>query len=283
MANIGIGNYGDFIRQAISMERKKAKTQISSDASVTEDGSAGVSFDNTLGEMGSEATVNTSLAKKICAPDRWTNASLFNIDHNTLEGYTVNDSALAKVKEWLNAEGIDADSRTPTHDISEEQIEWLSSRYDFNFLNACCFTHEEFGNFVLDLAYLNVFSLDEVKNMYGVMPFNANHKGYLRKLETDGGTAGFVNPFSGEGDLIEDEDLLAGLIMEYLKAKYTGLTEKEYERMTEEFAAQRRERLTVIEDFFAQVCNNKANNMGGVSRKVEDISEKLKEDFGGLI
>lgn len=213
----------------------------------------------------------------------WITISLYKIDNNTLEGYTVNEKAISQVKEQLKSEGIDADKRIPTHKITKEQQEWLNSRYDFDFLNACCFTHEEFGNFVLDLAYLNVFSLDEVKNMYGVMPFNANHKGFLCKLETDGGTAGFVNPFSGEGDLIEDEDLLAGLIMEYLKAKYTGLTEKEYERMTEEFAVQRRERLTLIEDFFAQVCNNKANNMGGVNRKVEDISEKLKEDFGGLI
>lgn len=202
----------------------------------------------------------------------WITISLYKIDNNTLEGYTVNEEAISQVKEQLKSEGIDADKRIPTHKITEEQQEWLNSRYDFDFLNACSFTHEEFGKFMLDLAYLNVFSLDEVKNMYIVLPFNANHKGYVYKLETNGSSSGYVNPFGEDEDLIDNEELQMELIMEYLKSQYNGLTQNEYELMAEEITAQRRECLTVLEDFFVRVSPDVTNETDSKNYTVQNIS-----------
>lgn len=166
-------------------------------------------------------------------------------------------------------------------------MEWLNSRYDLDFLSACSFSHPDYGNFMLDLAYLNVFSLDEVENMYGVMPFNANHKGYLYKLDTGGGLSCYVNPFGGVDNYLDDDDLYTQLIMEYLKIKYTGRTDKEYERMTEDFKAQRVERMMILKDFFARAAeksdNNGLDSMDGAKPNIENISEKLREDFGGLL
>lgn len=282
MTNIGAANYGDFIRQTLNTEYNKKKqknTEICSAASA-----ADTTFDSAMSETSSTNSAQSLATDKISAPTRWTDSSLYKIDHNALEGYTVNKAALSKVREQLSADGIHADSRTPTHEITDEQMEWLSSRYDFGFLSACSFTHEDFGNFMLDLAYLNVFSLDEVENMYGVMPFNSNHGGYLYKMNTGDNSYGYVDTFSGSTKLTDDEDLLAELMMEYLKAKKTGLSKKEYERMSEQLIAQRQERLTVLEHFFERISAVTSDySTNNIRQDVKNISEQLKEDFGGIL
>lgn len=204
-------------------------------------------FEDALLEISSAADTDIPRIEENGVPDRWTSKQLYTLDIDTLEGYRVNEEALSKVKEQLRAEGIDPDSRTPTHEITDEQTEWLASRYDFDFLSVCSISHTEYGNFMLDLAYLNVFSLDEVRDMFGVLPFNANHKAYVYKHGPDGG---YLNE---DGSVDDDKDLLADLLMEYIKIKYSGHTEKEYERMTEEFTAKIQERTSVITEFFNRV------------------------------
>lgn len=271
--NIGTTAVGNFtILGEVPVRRGKKP----GGADISEIGDDRSSFESSLNE-------NAEKTERYAAPNRWTSERLYTNDTSTPEGYRVNRDALSKVKKQLEAEGINADSRTPTHEITDEQMEWLGSRYDFDFLNACSYTHSEYGNFMLDLAYLNVFSFDEVENMFGVMPFNTNHKGYLYKMDTGDGLSGYVNPFGGVGNYVDQDDLYTQLIMEYLKVKCTGRTEKEYERMTEELAVQRADRMSVIKEFFARVAANKENNLDGAKPNIENISEKLKEDFGGLI
>lgn len=275
MTNIGTANYGDQIRRTLSAEYSRNKKNCS------ETGEA--AFDRSMSETDKTSSAQDLTAEKIKAPARWTSASLYKIDHDTPEGYTVNKAALSKVREQLSAEGIDADARTPTHEITDEQMDWLGSRYDLEFLSACSFTHEEYGNFMLDLAYLNVFSLDEVENMYGVMPFNSSHGGYLYKMDAGAGSSGYVDAFNGSAGLIDDEELLAGLMMEYLKSRNAGLSEKEYKRMAERLIAERQDRLTVLERFFSRASASAEYSMNNITREVRDISGQLKEDFGNLL
>ena len=176
MANITGSGLAAYFRQDItkySIAKKQTGTIADSLANFYDISFEHTTFEGVLFGNG----VQTSPIEAVGAPDRWTSNSLYTLDVDTLEGYRVNREALEKVREQLRSEGIDADSRTPTHEITDEQMEWLGSRYDLDFLSACCFSHPDYGNFMLDLAYLNVFSLDEVENMYGVLPFNANHKG----------------------------------------------------------------------------------------------------------
>ena len=64
-------------------------------------------------------------------------------------------------KEFLESRGVDTRHRTPTHEITEEQLKWLESRHDFEALkNKSVFT-PEFGNLMGDLYYLNVLSESE--------------------------------------------------------------------------------------------------------------------------
>lgn len=273
--NIGAYTVGDFtVFGEVSKHSRTNIGKLSNDSS---------SFGDVLNEVDSAVDDYSAANKWINAPARWTSEHLYTYDENTSEGYTVNREAISRVKEQLKAEGIDANSRTPTHKITDEQMEWLSSRYDLDFLNACSHTHEEYGNFMLDLAYLNVFSLDEIENMYGVMPFNENHKGYLYKMDTGDGLSGFVNPFGGIGNYVDQENLYTQLIMEYLRVKFTGRTEKEYEQMAKDYVTQRTERMSIIKDFFDRAASRKDDNMGGAKPSIENISEKLKEDFGGLM
>lgn len=180
---------------------------------------------------------------------KWIAEGLFKIDSSSLKGYTVNKTMLSKAKT----------NSAPTHKITEEQIDWLKSKYDLDFLSACSIENEEYGKFILDLVELNVFSVDDVENMYGVMRFNANHKGYLYAVETDDGKTGYVNPFGGEDNYLNEEELQNGLILEYLKSKCEGLSEEEYVKMAEELAAQRRECLSVIEEIFDNASSQNAN------------------------
>ncbi len=265
--------------------QRDAKSQIgvTTDADIDNKGYDKYSFENSLNEVGSDIGEKADENEWYGVPDRWTSERLYTNDESALKGYRVNKDAISRVKERLEAEGIDANSRTPTHEITDEQMQWLSSRYDLDFLSACSHTHAEYGNFMLDLAYLNVFSFDEVENMFGVMPFNANHKGYLYKMDTGDGFSGYVNPFGGVGNYVDQDDLYTQLIMEYLKVKCTGRTEKEYEQMAGDFAAQRVERMSVIEEFFTRAAANKENSMDGAKPNIENVSEKLKEDFGGLM
>lgn len=106
----------------------------------------------------------------------------------------------------------------------------------------------------------------------------------MYKMNTGDNSYGYVDTFSGSAKLTDDEDLLAELMMEYLKAKNTGLSEKEYERMSEQLIAQRQERLTVLEHFFKRISavtdNYSTNN---IRQDIKNISEQLKEDFGGIL
>lgn len=266
MTNIGTSfGYNSLIRQAINSKSDRTQEDSKWDfAAVMDINDPKSQYDTEQYETESDGNG---------LPKRWTSNKLYTIDTDALTGYTVNEEALSKVKEQLRAEGIDPDSRTPTHEITDEQTEWLASRYDFDFLSVCSISHTEYGNFMLDLAYLNVFSFDEVRDMFGVLPFNANHKAYMYKHGSDGG---YLNE---DGSVDDDKDLLADLLMEYIKIKYSGHTEKEYERMTKEFTAKIQERTSVITEFFDRV----SNHTYGTRMNIVDMSGKIVEEFGGLM
>ena len=216
------------------------------------------------------------------ATDRWTDVGLYAIDRSP-KGYSVNEDALSKVKEQLQSEGIDADKRTPTHKVTEEQMEWLNSKYDLKSFSGCSFSEPEFGNFMLDLAYLNVFSFDEVENMYaGIIPQLSDKPQvisayYYGDPETGDG-AGYQDLYAG-GTVISGDMPTSHITAKYLKATYPGLSESEYRKMTAEYTAQFQERRKILEQIFgdSDVC---IENTGNTFLKINDVSDKLKEDFG---
>lgn len=125
---------------------------------------------------------------------------------------------------------------------------------------------------MLDLAYLNVFSFDEVENFYVVLPFNSNHSGYLYKHESGADSDGYVEPFEKNNSLLSDDELKIGIIEEYLKEKHTELSEDEYEQKAKELFEQRRECLSVLESFFANISSSASQTSPDSQYIVKNIS-----------
>ena len=95
------------------------------------------------------------------APDKWIAESADRTTYyiNSIEG----PYSLSLVGEFMNDElGLDPSDRTFTHEITDEQREWLASRYDIEALKNAAVTSGEFQNFFADLYYLGVFSKSEI-------------------------------------------------------------------------------------------------------------------------
>ncbi len=210
---------------------------------------------------------------------RWTSNSLYKTDLKSPIGYTVNKDALNKVRERLEKEGVDPSRRTPTHEITDEQMDQLAEKYDFEYLSQAGMEDPEYGNFLLDLAYMNVFSLDEMDELFGVSEFNANHLCYTYVIHSGAGS--YYVGANGQ-HFSSWDDVVKSINDEYIRIKYPGRTENFYQKKTEEYMAQAEERIRVIHDFFDRASKYYENGFTNtVKPKIEDVSGKLKEDFGG--
>lgn len=67
--------------------------------------------------------------------------------------------------EYLKQNGIDVSRLQPTHEITPEQMEWLKSRHDFAAITVHG-SSAAYQNLCGDLIALNVFSLEEVRDMF---------------------------------------------------------------------------------------------------------------------
>lgn len=209
--------------------------------------------------------------------EKWINDSLFKIDLNSSLGYYADKSALNKVREKLEAEGIDPDHRKPTYGITDEQVEWLSGRYDFNTDSAWdSMESPTFGNFVLDLAYLNVLSFDDVETLFGVMEFNANH----RCTEFVMGK-GYVN---SDGSYSTNyEEFISKMNTEYLAETNSEKPVEEIEKTMTDQVKRHGELMMLLDSFFAQIREYSINGFDTIKPFITDLSEKLKEDFGSIM
>lgn len=212
--------------------------------------------------------------------ERWTSNPLFKNDHHSTLGYTVNKDALNKVRERLEQEGIDSSGRTPTHEITDEQMAALAEKYDLEYLSMAGMEDTEYGNFLLDLAYMNVFSCDELENeFFGI----GEPDGYLYCVETfDGSKAGYYIWNDKQFDTYED--MVKSFRMDYIRTKEPGRTESYYQAKYEDYMAKTQERLNVIRDFFDRASKYFYPGLADTPKpEIEDASEKLKEDFGGRL
>ncbi len=105
-----------------------------------------------------EMLLNESVqASDIMIPEKWITDS------------GLGSSAVEEVLKYLDNIGEDTKSRKPTHDITDEQIEWLKSRHDIERLRSgeagynASGGSAEIRNFYADLVYLNVFSPEDTK------------------------------------------------------------------------------------------------------------------------
>ncbi len=74
-------------------------------------------------------------------------------------------TAEKKAVEYLKQNGIDVSELKPTHEITPDQMEWLKSRHNFETIPV---DHDSssYQNLCADLIALNVFSFEEVRDMF---------------------------------------------------------------------------------------------------------------------
>ena len=98
------------------------------------------------------------------APDNWITKQVEPMKYQLQSVGGRYSYSIKQVGEFMNDElGIDPNDRTFTHEITDEQREWLASRHDTEALRtADSVMSKEFQNFLADLYYLGIFSKSEI-------------------------------------------------------------------------------------------------------------------------
>ncbi len=206
------------------------------------------------------------------------------------DGYVPTNEKLKEFRDIFSEKlGIDLDDRgKATHEITAEQEEWLASRYDLSSIKSAAVGSSEHNNFMLDLVYLNVFSMEEAVISHStVVSFAPGEKARLVWGDESENTSHADNFL----DAIEETaDTLADFLMEYIARKYGKVEDapddvKEWYENVNKIVEQKREVHDVLARFFAELSDDteQGNNYDGAKLNIEDAADKLKEDFGKLI
>lgn len=141
--------------------------------------------------------------------------------------------------------GIDVSQREPTHEITEEQKEWLTSRHDLDNIHNYAINTLEMQNFLGDLVYLNVYTPDEAMKLRLVaLPSHTGMVGHVDGVGSDGiFSSASVRNFA---EMIARTIDTQRSIIEYIKAKYEdpARSEKEdgeYIQKASDFMANKQE------------------------------------------
>lgn len=236
-----------------------------------------------IGSLGNKE-VNNKIGDGV--PGNWSDLGVW-ISH---DGYVPTREKLNEFRDiFLEKLGIDLENRgKATHEITAEQEEWLALRYDLRALQSAAVGSAEHNNFMLDLVYLNVFSIEETVISHStVVSFAPGEKGSITfdyENRSVSSAESFIDSMS------ETADTLADFIMEYIARKYGKVKDapdevKEWYENANRIVEQKREVHDVLKRFFAglSVDSEQENNYNGATPNIEDAAFKLKEDFGRLI
>jgi len=216
------------------------------------------------------------------APDKWV----------TEPGISFN--AVKKALEYKKSLGID--DAEPTHELTAEQKDWLYSRHDlgsmqaytsYSFVNDGGSTQygvkstAEYSNFLADLAYLGVFSYDDLiqTSPLDTRPGgNSVLSGYVAEMQ------------SANYGLLDT----ARMSVEHLENMFSFYSERAMDPSRavsgdSEFAELIRQRyLPYSQRFFEFVDELLGRDVEEVPQEsvvpdIQDCSGKLAEDFGGIV
>lgn len=249
---------------------------------------ASISAENVFGETLIKSLESKEYDDKISSvvPKNWSDLGIWI----SQDGYVPTHEKLKEFRDiFLEKFGIDLENRVnATHEITSEQKEWLASRYDLNTLQSAAVGSDEHNNFMLDLVYLNVFSIEETVISHStVVSFAPGEKASITFDDEDkiiSSAEKFIDAIS------KTADALADFIMEYIARKYGAVKDapdkvKEWYENTNKIIEQKREVYTVLKSFFENLSNDseQESECNGATPTIEDAARKLKEDFGKII
>lgn len=215
------------------------------------------------------------------APDKWVTEP--GIAHN----------AVKAAVEYRESElGIKVTE--PTHELTPAQREWLYSRHDFSTMKThVYYSYEyegttqyrskataEYSNFLADLAYLGIYSADEFIH---TAPIDTRPGGYSTLTEYANKLWGLDNSLMGTARaFVSHLENMWNFYNERSKGVLAVEGDAEYaELIKEHYLPLQRDFLDMLEKLFGN--DEEFLPDSGAVPPIEDVSEKMKEDFGGLM
>lgn len=294
MTTMDISSHNPYFNHAITEKKAKYQSQCDVDAANV----VGASFSDALcdcvsqtaDEFAAPTAEDMNIGENV--PERWSEYHLWSA---TPDGFVADAGVISSFKKtMLDQFGIDVDNRNePSYEITAVQQEWLAARYDLNALENAEVSSIEHNNFLLDLVYLNVFSMDDVTSMYcssAIEPVSSESIAESAASIKYNGPVG--SSFDGTGSFIdalfESTDDLADFLMEYIAKKY-GKSEdapdyvQEWEKDINGIIERKRRAYDVLSEFFARLSSDDKTDTGYSNHRIEDCSDRLIEDFGTIL
>lgn len=219
-------------------------------------------------------------------PEKWVTNAGFSAD--------AVKTAAAFMRDEL---GIDVSEIEPTHEITPEQMEWLRSRHDFStmrhtemysFINDGGQTQygfkstPEYSNFLGDLMYLGIYSEQELTVGLWVEPIDTRPDSYGGVISSHLSDYFGGSPFDFSRTLVSNLENMWNFYNERSKGIFAVGGDAEFaELIKENYLPLQKQFLELIEKLFKNSDEDIPQNVA--NPPIEDISEKLKEDFSGKI
>lgn len=236
--------------------------------------------DQTFGEILAETIAEDDLLKK--APEKWVTEAGFS------------DDAVKKALEFRRNELGLEDPIEYTHELTAEQEAWLLSRHDlanmqryvpYTWVTSGGTTQTgykstvEYSNFVADLAYLGVYSREEL--VFQTEPIDTRPGSYSTVYEY------FLAQKNSGGSLFESSRSIVARLEDMYRYYYERSQDSSRAvKGDAEFAALIKEHYMPFQKEFFEFIDRLLGKdkeqlpQRSVAPIIEDISDKLKEDFG---
>lgn len=173
---------------------------------------------------------------------------------------------------------VDTSKRKPTHEITDEQREWLASRHDLEAIGNSTRTETpDFAELMGDLVYLNIMSRTDVfELMAPALPLPEGQTGQLIYMDD-------YDNFPDEIDLIL-ERIKKFIEMQRHEVELNSSSwSVDYIKRTHEFLKTKETCCELLSSLLSPVMHNENVSEFKEERNVTDASGQLRVDFGTLL
>lgn len=193
--------------------------------------------------------------------------------------------------------GIDVSKIEPTHEITPEQMNWLRSRHDFSSMRHTemySFKNDggqtqygfkstpEYSNFLGDLMYLGIYSEQELTVGMWVEPIDTRPDSFGSAISNHLSDYIGSSPFDFSRAMVSNLENMWNFYNERSKGAFAVEGDTEFADLIKElYLPLQKQFFELLDKLFKS--NNEDILQHTVNPPIEDISEKLKEDFGGLM
>ncbi len=193
--------------------------------------------------------------------------------------------------------GIDVSKIEPTHEITPEQMDWLRSRHDFSSMRHTemySFKNDggqtqygfkstpEYSNFLGDLMYLGVYSEQELTVGLWVEPIDTRPDSFGGVISSHLSDYIGGSPFDFSQAMVSNLENMWNFYNERSKGAFAVEGDTEFAALIKEhYLPLQKQFLELLDKLFKN--SNEYVPRDIANPPIEDVSDKLKEDFGGLV